>query len=200
MSISNYQQLQASLNRWLHRSDMAIVIPDLIVLAETRFNRNLRVRQMEKRLSAPITSETVALPADWLEFVGAPMDGETQFNYVARDQWDLNVGARNFGSFYTIIGDSILVGSDFAAPVNLRFDYYAKIPALSDEAPTNWLLLDGPDLYMYGALLEAEPYIKNDSRMETWRALLQVALTDLQASNDRAKYSGGTLELRAPQP
>lgn len=199
MTITNYTDLTNAVGRWLHRSDLADAAPDFVMLAETRLNRNLRVRQMEKRLTVTASSETIALPDDWLEFVGSPMAGDVQFTFVARDRWNLNVERRITGSYYTIIGNELLVGHDFAAPDDISFSYYAKIPALSETETENWLLRDAPDVYLYGSLIEAEPYLKNDSRIEVWRAFLQVGLTDLQVSSDRAKYSGGTLVIGAPQ-
>lgn len=187
--ISDYSGLQTSISRWLHRSDLVSVIPDLIMLAETRFNRNLRVRQMEKKATLTLTDGAGALPADWLELVGSPKDGETRFQFVARDEFC------GLGSIYTLIGNEIHVSHNGSGPPTVDICYYSRIPALSDQNASNWLLQDGPDVYLYGALLESAPYIKNDERIETWRALLQVALTDLQMASDRGKYSGGTLVI-----
>lgn len=194
MSIESYADLKADIGRWLHRSDLAVVAPDLIMLAETRLNRSLRVRQMEVAHSEVISSSEVALPADWLEFIGEPMLGEAPLSFVVRDEF-----RRREGNIYAIMGSVLHVGAPLNEPVTLAFDYYAKIPALSEAKQANWLLADGPDIYLYGALLEAEPYMKNDPRIQTWKGLLQVALTDLQASSDHAKYSGGTLTVGAPR-
>src|SRR5690606_25300785 len=46
--------------------------------------------------------------------------------------------------------------------------YRANIPALSDANTANWLLTMAPDVYLYGALLEASPYLENDSRVALW--------------------------------
>ncbi|MGB6105643.1 MAG: hypothetical protein WBF88_17510 [Pusillimonas sp.] len=185
--INDYTGLKASISRWLHRSDLVNVVPDLIMLAEVRFNRNLRVRQMEKSETLVLTDGAASLPADWIEFVGSPMDGDRPLQFVPRDKWQ---NYRQYGCYYTIMGSQIYVSD---GPTSITADYYAKMPSLSDQAATNWLLADGPDAYLYGALLESAPYIKDDPRVETWRGLLQVALTDLQAASDRAKYSGGSL-------
>lgn len=198
MSITTYAELQASIGRWLSRTDMATVAPDLITLAETRLNRNLRVRQMESTLTQTITGPANALPADWLELRGEPTVDGTPLRFVTSDQMQERSGGmgRYEGDFYTIRGKDLVVGSRIANTVDLEFTYYARIPALTDAAPVNWLLTDGPDIYLYGSLLEAEPYLKNDPRLETWRGLFQVALGDLQVSSDRARFSGGSLEIR----
>ena len=199
MSIANYTDLKGAVSRWLHRADLVAVTPDLITLAETRFNRNLRVRQMQTAYSAETAIPIVALPADWLELVGAPVLGDKPLDYVTRDEYRTYTNADRNGNYYYNIGSELALRAALTEPATLAFDYYAKIPALSDAAPTNWLLTDAPDVYLYGTLLEAEPYMKNDTRIETWRGLLQVALTDLQASSDRAKHSGATLVMGGPR-
>ncbi|MBY4947001.1 hypothetical protein K6V92_10260 [Cupriavidus respiraculi] len=198
MTILNYSDLRNAVGRWLKRSDLADAAPDFITLYEARANRNLRVRQMETEYSAVITDQTVPLPADWLELLGDPtLDGRPQ-SFITRDQYKQRTGevpAYEDG-YYTISGSNLKFGANVADGVTLAFDYYAKIPSLSEAAPTNWLITDAPDVYLYGSLLEAEPYLKNDPRIATWQSLLATAMADLQAAGDRAKHSGGTLEIR----
>lgn len=198
MSITNYAEMQAAIGRWLNRTDLAPVAPDLITLAETRFNRNLRVRQMESTMTQTIAGPVVAFPPDWLELLGEPTVDGAPLHFVTSDQMRERRGGmgRYEGDFYTIRGNDLVVGSRIDDTVELEYTYYARIPALSTAAPKNWLLATGPDIYLYGSLLEAEPYLKNDPRIETWRSLLQVALGDLQASSDKARFSGGSLEIR----
>lgn len=199
MSIASYTELKAAVGRWLHRSDLAAVAPDLIMLAETRCNRSLRVRQMETESSALVSTSAVDLPADWLELIGEPtVDGEP-LHFVSRDHFKRYANQGHSGNYYSIFGKRLMIGYQINDPVTLAFDYYTKIVSLSDAAPINWMLSDASDVYLYGALLEAEPYMKNDSRIQVWQGLLQVALTDLQGANDKAKYSGGTLVMGAPQ-
>lgn len=200
MDLNDYTGLQASIAQWLHRADLTAAIPDFIRLAEARFNRNLRVRQMVKRATVDFAQNYADLPVDWLEFVSSPMSDNDQYNYRTTSEFDRAYYNTDYGRYFTIIGNQIYVGWDGASPLSLRYDYYAKIPALSADNATNWLLEDGPDAYLYGALLEAEPYLKNDARIATWQGFLQVALTDIQTSADKARFSGAPLTIgRATQ-
>lgn len=199
MSIANYTDLKAAIGRWLHRSDLASVAPDLIMLCETRCNRSLRVRQMETTSSALVSVSAIDLPVDWLELIGEPTINGEPLHFVSRDQFKRYANQGHSGNYYSIFGKKLMLGYQITDPVTLAFDYYTKIESLSDAAPTNWMLADAPDLYLYGSLLEAEPYMKNDTRIAIWQGLAQVALTDLQLSNDKAKYSGGTLVIGAAQ-
>ena len=64
-----YTGLQASIASWLHRSDLTAIIPDLIVLAEARLARDLRLRKMVTTTTSSTVASTqgITLPADFLE-------------------------------------------------------------------------------------------------------------------------------------
>jgi hypothetical protein len=62
---------------------------------------------------------------------------------------------------------------------------------------TNWLLTSSPDIYLYGALLQAAPYLQDDARIQTWATLYERALNDLRTADDRGASSGGVLLTRA---
>lgn len=196
--IQTYDDLKSAVGRWLHRADLGVPAEDFITLFEARANRNLRVRQMETAVSQSITAQTVALPANWLEFIDQPTLNTRPQAFVTRDQFKMLDGLVHVfeQGYFSIFGSNLRLNVDVSAGVTLAYDYYAKIPALSDANPSNWLLSDGPDVYLYGSLLEAAPYLNNDPRIVTWQGLLTTAMNDLQAASDTAKTSGGTLEIR----
>jgi hypothetical protein len=47
--------------------------------------------------------------------------------------------------------------------------YYELPPLLDDSTQTNWLTEYAPQLLLYGTLLEATPFLKNDERIATWQ-------------------------------
>ena len=63
--------------------------------------------------------------------------------------------------------------------------YYAEIPALTDSNTTNWLLTLAPDIYLYGTLMQTAPYLQDDARLQTWAALYQKKMQDIEISNER---------------
>lgn len=196
--ISTYDDLKAAVGRWLHRSDLAVPAEDFIALFEARANRDLRVRQMETTYSQTVTAQRNPLPTDWLELIGKPTVGGKPQDFITRDQFKLLEGTVPVfeGGYFSIFGSSISLNVDVSAGVVLAYDYYAKIQSLSASVQTNWLITEAPDIYLYGSLLEAAPYLNNDARIETWRGFLTAAFDDIQAASDKAKTSGGTLEVR----
>ena len=49
--------------------------------------------------------------------------------------------------------------------------YYELPPLLDDAVQTNWLTEYAPQLLLYGTLLEATPFLKNDERIPVWQSM-----------------------------
>lgn len=49
--------------------------------------------------------------------------------------------------------------------------YYELPPLLDDVVQTNWLTEYAPQLLLYGTLLEATPFLKNDERISVWQSM-----------------------------
>jgi hypothetical protein len=204
MAISNYSTLQASIGDWLNRSDLTAVIPDFITLAEAQFNRNIRHRRMVERATATLDSEYSAVPADWLESIRYQINTNpiTVMEFVSPDQAALLKGANGTTGkpiYYTQIGQQFQVvpAPDSGSAYTGELTYYATIPALSVSNTTNWLLTDSPDLYLYGALLQAAPYLQDDQRISTWGTLYERCLNDLKVSDERSRMATSALRMRA---
>ena len=72
-----------------------------------------------------------------------------------------------------------------------RLTYWARFPALTQEAPTNALLSRYFGIYLYGILAEAAPYMGDDERVQTWGAAYQ-AHVDTANENYRRSLIGPT--------
>jgi hypothetical protein len=56
-------------------------------------------------------------------------------------------------------------------------------------------LANCPDLLLYGALGEAEPYLMNDARLATWAQMYDRGLAALTVSDDQGEYGGSPLAI-----
>ena len=197
MSIRNYAELQASIAGWLKRSNLTERIPDFITLAEAALNRQLRVRQMTGYYSRSTDQSMIALPDDFLEAEKIQLDGMT-LTYIDRYAADADTLATSgHDRRYTMVGQSIWLLTRVEKMSRFGMWYYQRITPLSDEEPQNWLIEDAPDAYLYGALLQAEPYLKNDARVATWGQLYGDVLTAMGVTSTRARTQGSALVMRS---
>jgi hypothetical protein len=199
MALSNYSELKATIADYLNRADLTAVIPDFITLSEAQFNRQLRTHDMMKRATASVTEDYFSVPTDWLETnvlvnlgtITAPME------YVDYERLNELKGLSLTGDsrFYTMIDGKFLIlpAASATSPSTLELSYVGKIPALSDSNTTNWLLTKSPDLYLYAALMQAEPYLKNDERVGIWATAMQNSLENMRLEGERSKRPSGGL-------
>lgn len=204
MAINSYSALQASIADFLNRSDLTAVIPDFITLAEAQFNRNIRHRKMVERATATLDSEYSVVPGDWLESIRFQINTNpiTVMEFVSPDQAAMLKGANSASGkpiYYTQIGQQfqVIPAPDSGSAYTGELTYYAKIPALTVSNTSNWLLVEAPDLYLYGSLLQAAPYLQDDQRITVWGALYDRAVSDLKVSDERSRMSTSALRMRA---
>lgn len=202
MPIRNYTELQAAIAGWLLRDDLTAVIPDFISLAEAKFNRRIRDLRMVKRATAEITDGYAAVPTDWLQNIRFQLNTTpiTTLEYVTADQ-AAEEGRRYVGAgrplFFTMIGREFQLVPAPDGTQNGELTYYARIPALTNVADVNWLLTDAPDVYLYGALMEAAPYLDDQEKLATWQGLLEAAMQALKVEGDRASVGSSSIRMRA---
>jgi len=206
VSIANYSELRSTVADWLNRGDLTATIPSFIKLAEARFNRDLRVRQMIKRATTETDSgeNYVTLPGDWLEARniqtiegGVPVALEYMTLEQADDYKRARASATGKSRYFNVTGNQLELIPEPPIGTPIEMTYYAKIPVLSDEAPSNWLLATWPDMYLYGTLAHTAPYLKDDERVAVWAAFYDRALAEIQLADEKAQYSGSVLKMRA---
>ena len=198
MALTVYSELKTSIANYLNRSDLTSVIPDFITLAESKLNRALRLRTMQKRVSTTTTANDpfVDVPNDYLESVQFFVDSNpnTILDYVNPTEIELDNTRETTGKpkQYTIVGNEFQLNPIPDISYTLKLTYFAKIPSLSDSNVTNYLLTNYPQLYLYGSLLEAQPYILNDERIPVWMGLYNEAIQLINRDDEQGRYSGRT--------
>jgi hypothetical protein len=207
--IVDYASLQSAVTEYLARDqDVTLIarIPTFIQLSEAKFNRQLFVRQMEQRataLSDPASSEPefISLPADFQSMRRVRLS-----NVAGKPSLSLKSGTQldeyRFGisdvagqpRYFTVFGDEIELAPTPDAAYTVEMVYRRNIPPLAANDP-NWLLTLAPDLYLYGALLESAPYIKEDGRIQTWGLGFSSALNDLNNLGLTSTFNAGPMTV-----
>jgi len=191
MAGRDYTWLLAAVADELHRADLTARIPDWIVFAEATINRKLNIyaKEIEAPLTTEIASRFIPLPDDY----GSPLrlemrDIEPRSDIIAVEatQLSINDDAAGIPIYWAIDGANIAFDRPADKSYPLMFRYVESLN-LSSTNLTNPILLKNPDLYLYGSLLHSAPYIKDDMRIGTWKAMFDDALRQVAAEASRSK-------------
>jgi hypothetical protein len=207
----DYASLQSAVTEYLARDQDATLIariPTFVQLAEAKFNRQLFARQMESRATAVVNlasaePEFISLPGDFQSMRRVRLSsvtGKPCLAFRSGTQMDeyrfttSNVAGRPL--YFTVFGTEIELAPSPDQAYTIEMVYRANIPPLASN-PGNWLLALAPDLYLYGALLESAPYIKEDGRIQTWGLGFAAALNDLNNVGLTSTFNAGPMRVTA---
>ena len=201
MAISTYSELQTAAANWLDRDDLTNRITEFVALAEATFNRVLRIRAMETTVSDTTVggTKTDALPTGYLQMreIHLTTSPVVSLSYITPEiMYRIRSGSTSAKpNSYTIVGDNLLFGPTPDGAYTYDMTYYKAFDALSDVATTNWIILNAPDLYLYGTLLQAEPFLMNDQRVALWERGMRQVINDLQTQDDKDRHSGSEMRV-----
>lgn len=197
----------------LNRTDLTAAIPDFISRAEARFRRDLRDWLTTNLTATNVTADYV-LPVTVQEVLsvnyadganGAHNFGLDLVTREAYQQWmelqsDIVATAGQL-AYVDVDQDANTTTLRFWPPAgstnpiaNLRIEIVKVLPSLSATQTTNALLRDAPDLYLYGALVEAGSYLQHDERVAQWDQRVTSGIRALRIVGERRKFGG------APRP
>lgn len=191
-----YSGLKASVASWLNRANLTSNIPDFIALGEARVYKRLRIRAMEAALSGTISSGVLAIPSDYVGLKHARIDGgTTQFLRRKPAAWIYEFyptrAADRKPKFIATDQGNFIFGPFPDTGYSVLGTYYKRLTALSDSNTSNWFTVNAPGVLLFGALCEAEPFIKNDDRLELWKAKFEEEITLIDDEEDAEQTSGG---------
>jgi hypothetical protein len=61
--------------------------------------------------------------------------------------------------------------------------YYERIQPLDSNNQTNWFTMYAPQALLYGTLLQAMPFLKNDARVQLWQTMYSQYMAALKAED-----------------
>jgi len=206
MALGTFTELKDAIADWLDRSDLTARIPDFITLAEARISRELRIRPMEVRSTMDTTSgqKYFNLPGGYLQMRNIQLNTNptAPLEYITPEMLDRLYGSSTTGKprAYSLIGDEIQLAPIPDSDYTVEMAFYEKFTPLGDgtsgTVTTNWLTTNAPDVLLYGALLEAEPFIKNDERIGLWLNAYNGAVKKIQDADARDRHSGSAMRVR----
>ena len=181
--ITSYSTLLTAVGDYLARSDLTSFTPNFVQNFEERFLRDPAnwASWMESALSVTLSNNVAALPSNYLGLRVAYFSGYRELDRLTLEQlyarYPRGGGTSGVARFIARNGSNFefgpesqsgtLLGTYFAKPTLLR--------SFASDAAAHFLVVNAPDLLLYGALLEAEPFLKNDERVPLWNAAYDVA-------------------------
>lgn len=213
MAVSmTFTSLKEDVRRYLERGgsvDTAVFeqIPSLVNLAERAIARKLKVTGLINVVTSSLIAGTgvYSKPDRWrkttsMEFgLGVAQSRQPLFTRsyeYCREYWP-DPSLRDAPLFYADYDYSHwLIVPTPVATVPWQIIYYQQPPLLEAANQTNWLTDLAPSALLYRTLLECEPFLKNDDRMQTWKGLYDeatgaIALEDLEKMTDRSSDRTG---------
>lgn len=148
-----------------------------------------------------IANGTIQLPSDCREVQSlriASSGYETEINPLSPSRLADAVSRQHTVGYVTVGDDLTIIGSADGSTYTLT--YWQQFPDLaSSPMNRNWLLQREPGAYLYGALIEASPYLQDDARTLVWVQQYRDIVDGMHAEDDRARY-GNAPAIRVSAP
>ncbi len=198
-SVMTYDSLVENVQSYLERTDTATLekIPLFIMLAEQtiaaqiKFLGNLTVQGSTMTTSANVIDK----PARWHKTVSMNITvaGKRQpvllrkYEYL-REYWPepTTTGVPKFYCDYDYT--HWMVAPTPSADYVFEVLYYERLQPLDSSTQTIWFTVYAPQALLYGTLLQAMPFLKNDERVQLWQALYQQSM-DVLVAEDRLRVA-----------
>lgn len=198
-----YTELQTQIARYLVRDDLNTDITSFITMGENEINRRLKVLPREEidsftlatsSDSEPMTSIDPAI--DSVIRIWKTVNNDFQeivylepLQFLKQRIISTSPGQPNY---YTIQGGMTIV---FDRTADQNYTIYVQFAKKFDIAndTTNWLSQNHEEAYLFGSLVQAEPFLKNDARIITWRTLFEAVMDQIRLSDAQTR---GTQNMR----
>jgi hypothetical protein len=153
---------------------------------------------MEKALTGTISSGVVAIPSDFVELRYAYISGSPTVTLQPKAaEWIFQTyptrSAMGKPKYIGLDIGNFVFGPYPDSGYTIGGSYYYRFAALSSAL--NALFTAHPDLYLFAALAESEPYFGRDQRIPTWESRYQNIKNALNKENTQGRFSGGPLQV-----
>lgn len=194
MSITTHTELKTAVSNWLKRADLSSYLDDLVMAGEKWIMRKVRATEMETALSVVLSSGTGTVPTGFLGLKNAYVDGSpTQKLYVMSMSQLLEKYPQRSSNgkpkFIAYDAGTFHFGQFPDSNYTIKGTYYKRQGPLSSGVYD--LFTNNPDLFLFAALAEAEPFLKNDKRVALWMAKRDSVANDINSEAQSIAYAGG---------
>ena len=190
-SVMTYDSLALNIQQYLERTDEQTIaqIPNFIMLAEQviasqiKFLGNLTVAESTMTTGNPVLDK----PVRWHKTVSmnVTVDGQRQPIFLRKYEYlreyapdSTATGTPKYYSDYDYT--HWLVAPTPDQDYSFEILYYERVQPLDSTNQTNWFTVYAPQALLYGSLLQAMPYLKNDERIPMWQQQYDLIINTLK--------------------
>jgi hypothetical protein len=192
--VMTYDSLVDNIQKYLERTDVTTLeyIPTFIMLAEQviaseiKFLGNLSVAESVMTIGTNVIQK----PDRWHKTVSmnVTVNGTKQPIYLRkyeylRNYWpdDTQTSTPLYYADYDYTHWLVAPTPDVA--YNYEILYYERVQPLDSSNQTNWFTIYAPQALLYGSLLQAMPFLKNDDRTAMWKAQYDIIMETLRGED-----------------
>lgn len=174
-----YTSLIKDIEEYAERHDPPFVnqIPRFVMLAENRIASEIRGLGLLKIIKGAMNGAVLQKPERWRETVSVNVTIGTQRKILHQRSYEYcrmyapNAAITNEPKYYSDYGyEHWLIVPTPPSAYQFEVSYYERPEPLSTNNQTNWTTQYAPQLILYASLLEAQPFLKLDSRVATFQS------------------------------
>jgi hypothetical protein len=202
MPLDNYSNFKAAVLRFTgDRNDISDVIDDAISLADSQIYANtttpLRIRSMETRSTATLntSSRFLELPDGFLMMRRLKIDndlGDCDIRYRTPDQLPLH-GNTGMPRFFTVTSQLEFERVPDSA-YTVEMQYFRRLAVISGSNPTNDILTNYPNIYLFGTLSEVYKYAAEEEKSQYYYTQFIEAIAGANHQDRRGRYGSSPIQ------
>jgi len=189
-----YDSLIQDITTYCERTDAPFTaqVPRFVMMAENRLASEVRGLGFQQYVTGTLSGPVFAKPERWRETVSFNITTAGGRKFLQPRTYDY---CRAFAPDSAVVGEPryyadyqyehYLIVPTPQLPYAFEIDYYERPVPLSPSLQTNWTTQYAPQLLLYAALLEAQPFLKRPDLLAQWTTLYDRALQGISQESSR---------------
>ena len=208
INLTTYAGLQDAIAQWLNRTDLTNQITGFIAMAEASMSRRIRRKTITNSVGMSQQSNTLPTDCTELRSIRPVTSSQTQDEpieivtpEVLAELRASRADAPGRPLWAAVLGPNIILCPTPDQAYTMELRYFEKLVPLGSGSPaatTNSILAEAPDVYVYGSLLQAAPFLEDDERIPVWQAFFDNACAELDDVRNREESMASIRRLRLP--
>lgn len=206
MALTNWTELKASVAGYLNRTDLTTAIADdFIPACEAEMKR--QIRRMTESTTIYVSAGNMDGPTDMAEPISCVLDSGSPSQdkplKLCTPQMLAEVRARNNGetgrpTHFAFYDEQLQFGPVPDQSYDANLVYYQQFTSLASGTASNAVLVQAPDAYLAGTLIQACLYLEWDERIPALQERFDRAIAQLNTVAERESYAAGITDFRLP--